>query len=256
MLDVKKLPNNTFLIGDFKISENIDKKNLNVGEALNFDISIKGRGNIDDIPELKLDIANATVYDNKSVKTYDMMDKKYGGTYKKSYSIVANEDITIPSIVLKYFNKETHSVKKLKTKEYIIKVKKETQKDIQLYKQQNSTNNSSKQIIEKKIMIIETSDNQKLLYFFFGFITAVLLCLFIIYIKNNRLKNRQEELLLEKEIKKAKSENELLNVLLSYIKIDKDLDKMIFTLENGNINNIKQFKNEVIEIIKQNQIKN
>ena len=252
-LDVKELPKNTFLIGNFKIKDNIDKKVLNAGEALNFDIQINGRGNIDDIPEIKLDIPNATIYDNKAVKSYDMVDGQYGGTYKKSFSIVANEDILIPSISLNYYDKKENIIKELKTKEYKVKVKKNVQKEVQLYKQQDKQN----EIKEAKpiIKVVETSDNQKLLYFFFGLMTSFLICILIFYVMKIKSQNKQVELPLEKEVKKATSVNELLNILLSYINIDKDLDKMIYLLENNKTNNLKQIKKDIIAIIKQKEIK-
>jgi len=252
-LNVKELPKDTFLIGNFKIKDTIDKKVLNAGEALNFEIQINGRGNIDDIPEIKLDIPNATIYDNKAVKSYDMVDGQYGGTYKKSFSIVANEDILIPYISLNYYDKKENIIKELKTKEYKVKVKKNVQKEVQLYKQQDKQN----EIKEAKpiIKVVETSDNQKLLYFFFGLMTSFLICILIFYVMKIKSQNKQVELPLEKEVKKATSVNELLNILLSYINIDKDLDKMIYLLENNKTNNLKQIKKDIIAIIKQKEIK-
>lgn len=256
VLNIKDLPKDVFLVGNFKVIETLDKKVLNAGEALNFDIEISGRGNIDDIPELKLDIPNATIYDNKAVKTYDMLDGKYGGLYKKSFSIVANEDIVIPSIRLSYFDKEQNIVKQLKSKEYKVEVKKNIQKEVQLYKQQTQKNSEKEPKEKEVIKIIETTDNQKLLYFFFGFIlSSVVFALFIIY-KNINSKNPDEILPLENEIKNAKTVNELLNILLSYINIDTELDKMIYILENKEVADIKQIKKDILKVVKQKAIKN
>ena len=259
VLNIKDLPNDIFLIGDFKVKENLENKELKAGDALNFDIEIQGRGNIDDIPELKLDIPNATIYDNKAIKTYDMIDGLYGGTYKKSYSIVANEDFIIPSAVLKYFDKNNNIIKVLKTKEYKIKIKKDTQKstqkEIQLHKQQKNENEINKKNEKEIVKVIETTDNQKLLYFFFGFIVSTVVFSLALYIKNQRSKKLHAELPLEKEVKQTKSTNELLNILLSYINIDEDLDKMIYSLENEKTVNFKQIKKDILEIIKQKEIK-
>ncbi|NQY95042.1 MAG: BatD family protein, partial [Campylobacteraceae bacterium] len=88
-MNIKTLPEDTFLIGTFSIEDKIDNKTIKAGEALNYEIQIQGRGNIDDIPEMKLEIPNATIYANKAIKKYDMINGKYGGTYKKTFSIVS-----------------------------------------------------------------------------------------------------------------------------------------------------------------------
>ena len=61
---------------------------------------------------------------------------------------------------------------------------------------------------------------------------------------------------LEKEIKQTQGINDLLNSLLSYINIDKDLDKMIFILESNKNLNFKQTKKDILKIIKDKNIQN
>ena len=253
-LNIKDLPNNAFLIGDFTINETVDEKVLNAGEALNFDIQIQGRGNIDDIPDFKLDIPSATIYDNKAVKTYDMINGKYGGTYKKSYSIVANEDIIIPSFSLQYFDKVNNKIKVLKTKEHKIKVLKSVKKESELFKQNGAVKeNDSK--VKEIVKVIETTDNQKLLYFFFGVLSSSLLIGLSIYIFKLKAKESQIDLPLEKELRNTKSNSELLNILLSYINMDRDLDKMIYRLENEKTLNFKPIKKEILAIVRQKDIR-
>ncbi len=253
-LDIKKLPKNVFLIGDFTISNQIDKETLNAGEALNFEIEIEGRGNIDDIPELQLDIPNATIYANKATKIYDMINGQYGGTYKKSFSIVANEDIIIPHVLLNYFDKKQNKIIQLKTKQYNIKVKSNILNSnvLQLDKEKML----SSQAVEKKIKIVYTSDNQKILYFFFGFLFSSLIIGLIYYVIKFKEQTSHIETSLEKEIKQTQGINDLLNSLLSYINIDKDLDKMIFILESNKNLNFKQTKKDILKIIKDKNIQN
>ena len=119
-LDIKTLPNDIKLIGDFEISTTIDKNSIEQGDAVAFNVTIKGRGNIDDIDEVKLNIPNTTVYENSAVKKYDMTNNKYGGVYTKAFSIVGTQDFKIPSITIKYFDKDTKTIKILKTKRYDI----------------------------------------------------------------------------------------------------------------------------------------
>ncbi len=249
--NVKAIPENLSIIGDFVLKENIDKKTIDAGEALTYNIEINGRGNLDDIPELKILVPNATIYDNKATKEFDMIDGKYGGIYKKSFSIVANENFRIPSVVIKYFDIKENRVKELKTKEYTIEVKKKIQKDSQLYKQQSSTQGSVKEIVK----VINASTNEKLLYFFFGCVLSILIFGLTLYVIKLKGHEKQEELPLEKEVKSTNNVHELLNVLLSYINVDKNLDKMIYEIENRNNVNFKQIKKDIIKIIKEKDIK-
>jgi len=252
--DIKKLPKNVFLIGDFTISNQIDKQTLNAGEALNYEIQIEGRGNIDDIPELQLNIPNATIYANKATKTYDMINGQYGGSYKKSFSIVANEDIIIPPVLLNYFNKKQNKTIQLKTKQYNIKVKSNiaNKNVLQLHKEKEINT----QALEQEIRVVYTSDNQKILYFFFGFLFSSLIIGLIYYVIKLKEKTDNIETSLEKEIKQTQGVNDLLNSLLSYINIDKDLDKMIFILESNKNLNFKQTKKDILKIIKDKNIQN
>ena len=252
--DIKKLPKNVFLIGDFTISNQIDKQTLNAGEVLNYEIEIAGRGNIDDIPELQLDIPNATIYANKATKTYDMINNKYGGTYKKTFSIVANENLIIPPVLLNYFDKKQNKTIQLKTKQYNIKVKNNNVNSdvLQLDKEKVL----SAQTVEKKIEVVYTTDNQKSLYFFFGFLFSSLIIVLIYYVIKFKEQTSHIETSLEKEIKQTQGINDLLNSLLSYINIDKDLDKMIFILESNKNLNFKQTKKDILKIIKDKNIQN
>jgi len=253
-LRVTTLPQDAFLIGDFSIASKIDKDTLNAGDALNYEIQIEGRGNIDDIPELKLKIPNATIYENKATKTYDMTGGIYGGVYKKTFSIVANEDIKIPSIELSFFNKKKNKVVKLTTKQYNVKVNNAiVNNNVTQLNKERSTNTLS---LEQKTEILYTSDNQKSLYFFFGFMFSIFLMTIIYYLMKRKEQASYVELSLEKHIKQTSSQNDLLNSLLSYINIDKDLDKMIFILERNKNLNFKQVKKDILKIIKDKQIQN
>ncbi len=98
--DVKKLPEDITLIGEFDIKTNINKTKVKQGESVSFKIDIAGVGNFDDIQDIKLDIDEATIYDNKPEIKTKYSAKGYEGTYSKVYSIVPNNSIEIPSISL------------------------------------------------------------------------------------------------------------------------------------------------------------
>ncbi len=252
-LTVKQLPNGIKLIGDFSIDATIDKDTINQGDAVSYKIQIEGRGNLDDIDEIKLNIPNTTIYDNPSQKDYNIKDNKYGGIYTKTYSIVAAQEFVIPPIELNYFDKTTNSIKIIKTKEYKIKVNgvKKQKPQLQVSNtEQEAVNNKEKKIVTE---VIKTTDNEKLIYFIFGILSTIVI---FIVIKLLNKKEKEIQTPFQKKIKSAKTNNELLNLLVVYINIDKELDKIIFTLEDTKtIKDLKQIKKDVLKIVKDKELK-
>ena len=172
-LDIKPLPSNVLLLGQFIIESNIDRTNINLSQAVNLNIQIKGSGNIDDIEELKLNIPNATIYSNKGQKEYRLNKQdQYGGIYKKSFSIVPNDNITIPSISLKYFDNIDQKIKELKTTKYKIVVNNnKIKQDLNLYKKQLVDSNNKQKVVKE----VKLSYKSKLLYFLAGIIFTILI---------------------------------------------------------------------------------
>ena len=108
------------------------------------------------------------------------------------------------------------------------------------------TANTETKVVET---IIETTDNQKIIFFIFGMVFAsIIISLYFIF-KNKTIK--KEETSLTKQIKKANSLDELLRVLVVYINIDKQLDTIIYNLENkDNLTDLKKVKKELLNILK------
>jgi hypothetical protein len=244
-LNVKPLPQNVKLIGDFSIDATIDKTNVKEGEAVSYKLTINGRGNVDDIDEVRLNIADATVYENPSEKKYDFENNLYGGVYTKAFSIVPTKSFTIPEISLSYFDKETKSVKTIKTKSFDIKVERQEKKVTKLEVADNEPKAVDR---SNKSQTIQIAHNEKILYFLLGLVVGVIGVVFIVNLKKKTRK--QEETALIKTVRKAKTQNELLKIMVVFIKIDEDLDKMIFTLETKlDSEQFKSIKKQIIDIL-------
>lgn len=244
-LEVKTLPQNLKLIGNFSIDATIDKDTLKEGEAVSYKVTIDGRGNVDDIDEVKLAIPDATIYENPSEKKYDIVDNLYGGIYTKAFSIVPTKDFTIPEISLQYFDKKTKTVKTIKTKSFDITVEAVEKKVTKLEVAQDKGNNVESQ---EKIQMVPISKNEKILYFLFGLLVGAIVVILVIVLKQK--KTKQEDIALVKLVKQSKTQNELFKTLVAFIKIDEDLDKMIFTLETKlEKEQFKSVKKEIIEIL-------
>jgi len=243
--DIKKLPSNTKLIGNFSIKSSVDKLELKRGEALSYKLEIKGNGNIDDLDDIKLNIPNATIYENKPKIKSSYLSGKYEGTYEKVFSIIPNETIIIPAVSLEYFNKELNQVILKETEKYNIKVLKDTsiQNPSQLEKKQVEI--KTKEVV--KIVEI-TSIYDKVLYFMLGVIFILLILgLYLYVIKSNKNKELKDYPLIKK-VKNSKSKDELLKCLAKYINVDSKLDELIFTLEKTD--DIKELKKQIIQLLK------
>ncbi len=250
-LDIKPLPEGVGLIGDFKIQAQTDKKSVKEGEALSYTLKIDGRGNLDDIGEIKLDIPNATIYDNPAKKEFDIKEGKYGGTYTKTYSIISGDDFTIPPIELRYFNKNANKIETVKTDSFNILVeKKETvQKPKLQVMEDKETKNSVK---EEGKPAKPLSNKEKGIYFILGLVFGALLSFLAVYFINREKKT--EEKPFEKNIKTAKTKEELFKLLVVYINIDDQLDKIIFNMEKSTNEDIKSLKKDILRLVKDKKL--
>lgn len=247
-LEVKALPQGVDLIGEFILKSSISKEELDSNEPLSFKINIDGFGNIEDIKDIKLNINNATIYENKpNIKT-DIENKKYKFSYEKTFSILSNRDFIIPSVELKYFDKKIGQVVSQKTQEYKIKVKNQVENRVAVLEKAQESNISEKLKIEEKI-VYKSSIKDKTLFFVLGFLFSLLIFGLYNYVKNRKVNNK-EDLPLVKLVKKSRTKDELLKILIPYLAIDNSLDDIIFKLEKQNEIDLKVLKKEIINILK------
>jgi len=246
-LKVNELPENVNLVGDFKIFSSVNKDTVKQGEAVSYKLNIEGRGNFDDLDEIKLNIPGVTIYDNPSKKDFNMENGLYGGKYTKSYSVVGQNDFTIPSIELKYFNKESKTIKIIKTKSYKIKVDGAVRKDAKLEVAKTVEEGSSNLLNQNDPKIINTSIEEKIFYFILGFLFAIVLVLINYFMKKQKQTKVETPLL--KLVKKAKTKEELFKFLVVYINIDEELDKIIYKLETLPENEYKKEQKNVILLL-------
>ncbi|WP_321312024.1 BatD family protein [Halarcobacter sp.] len=244
--NVKKLPENTSLIGDFNISASVNKIDIKQGESVSLKLEISGVGNFDDIEDIKLDIPNATVYDNKPDVKTKYSDLGYEGTYTKVFSIIPESSITIPNIKLKYFDKKNKKIVEKSTQEFNIKVEKAEKKQKVILEKPKET----KELTKEKVVIKENiSTEEKIKYFIFGIIATLLILGLYKLVTLQGKEKVSKETPLNKLIKSSKDKNELIKVLIPYLKIDSTLDRLIFECESEK--EFKILKKEILTRIKE-----
>jgi hypothetical protein len=246
--NIKTLPENINLIGNFEISASVDKQMVKKGEAVSFKLNIIGSGNIDDIPDIKIPIDDVTIYENKPLVKTKFLNNEYKGEWEKVFSIIANRSFTIPSIKLDYFDKNLSKVISKQTNSFNIEVlDEEIKKEVLLEKATEKIlpEEKPKEIIK---VVEQTSTLDRIIFFFLGIAFSVLIISLYFYVITLKRK-KQEDKPLVKKVKESKTKDELLKILAVYLKIDVKLDAYIFELEKTQ--DIDSLKKEIIKTLKE-----
>lgn len=246
-LNVKELPANINLVGEFDIKASIDRDEVNQGESISYKLVIEGIGNFDDIEDMKLNIPNAVIYDNKPEIKTKYSQKGYEGFYQKSFSIIPNDTTTIPSLELQYFSKGQNKVITKRSKPFEIKVKNTVQKKVVLEKPKEIEKKEEIKTLEKS-----SSLKEKVTFFILGiFITLLIIGLYN-FVRIKKQKKNKVDTPLIKLVKKAKFKDELIKILAPFIKKDEELDKLIYECESDK--DFKALQKDIVSLLKELKI--
>jgi len=230
-IKVKPLPNGVNVYGKFNISATVDKEITKANKAINLTLSIRGEGNIDDIDSFNLQVPNATVYKNKpKINTY-LENGVYKGSFTQKFALVSDSDFVIPAIKFSYFDKDEKKIKTIQTKPIKIKVTgggsfQATPTSHKLI----TASATPKEKIVKKIVYKEANPFEKWTYLLVGLFVGFVLSN-LKYLK--RFKKEQSEHPLAYEIRKAKSDKELLKILLPYVSKSQKIKEIVNKLEEN-----------------------
>lgn len=165
-ISAKAIPNGLDLVGEFSISAEIDKDSIKVNEAVNVNIKVIGKGNLEDIISFKPNMDSVNVFDEK----INIAD----GVLTQKMAFVSDRDFTVPSFTLKFFNPNTKEVKTINTKPFNIKVKNAKQKQESLNIKRDE---ASKDEFQKENDNFDISIMNGVMIFFVGVVIGVLLSL-------------------------------------------------------------------------------
>ncbi len=234
-LNIKPLPNNLDIYGDFEIQAKVDKQEIKANKPVNLTLEIKGQGNLEDIKKFTLDIDNAVIYSDEPKVTNSGPTK---GFFVQKIAIVADRSFVIPAISFDYFDQKTQQPKTIKTKPIKINViGSPTQpKEPNQIEQEPAPQSTikSKTITSKATPpSTKSSTGDKLLWYLLGLISGIGITI-LIYIAKERLKNRtKKETPLRKKIKRTKDDKALFELLLPYRGEDPELKEILQQLEEN-----------------------
>jgi len=198
------------LVGDFTVSSKISRDKLKPGEAIDFNITIKGEGNLSvfDQPVLKFP------------KDFDVYDPEIKDKTKASVSGISGEisfdyvviptfygDYTFPSYSFSYFDIKAKKYKQLSTEEFKIHVEKPDQKHgeiITTKKEVEIEETDIRYINEAKSSFFEESDILFGKPIFVSLVSLPFLALFILFFIKKKKNSLTKDEILEINKKKAK----------------------------------------------------
>lgn len=226
-LTVKPLPNNLELYGDYQIEVTTEQQKVEANRPLNLTISVKGKGNIDDVKKFKLTIDNVIIYADEPTISTQQIRHLYKGEFTQKIALIGEQDFTIPPLHLEYFDGATKSIKKISTKPIEIEVT-GGERDI-LPKTSTIESHQSIQTPPKTATKKEDS-HLKYLFLAIGFLLGIALMYLLNHLKN---RDKQPEPDIIKRIKKAKDDQALFSLLLPHIKESRVISDALKKLEEN-----------------------
>jgi hypothetical protein len=223
-INVKDIPNGTNIVGDFDFKVKASKLKTKANDSISLEVSIKGKGNLEDIENFELNINNANSYASKP--------KIKGNTFKQIWSIVADENFTIPSIEFSFFSLKDEKIITKKSNKINIEITGKKKQNLFLVK--NNKADIKVKIQEKKVIVYKEAPlKEKILYSLLG--SALTIMMFFLFkliseiISNIKYQDR---------LKIPKDDKELLSLLMKY-KDNEDINKYIGELEQNIYNSAK-----------------
>lgn len=195
------------LYGDFDISLDVDKNEIEQNQGINATLKITGSGNFDNIDAYAINIAGANIYADKPViKTQGIV-----GEFTQKFSISANKDFVIPSLEVKYFDAKSQKILTKKTEPLSVHVK-------------NTAIESSLQIGATKEVVVQKENSYfELILAFIAGISFTLVVVVLFYYLSKK----------EYILPKFKNDKDLLKAMLKHRGKSQELDEQISALEEN-----------------------
>ncbi len=234
-IDVKPLPNNAELIGDFTIKVEAEKTEVHANEAVNVIVKVKGQGNLEDINSFKPHIDGVNIFDEKIQLENSSLTQKL--------VFVGDHDFTIEPFVLTFFDTKTKQLKRIATQpiEITVKGSATTVREVPLTikKDETETRTSSQTKVDNEPMMLG-------IVFVLGVIVGIL----IMFLKGKSFGNSENKKF------SYKDEKQLLIKLLPYKEKDDEVKEFVELLERNLYSNEKESldKKRLKEIVKRYDI--
>ena len=146
-IEVKPLPKEADLVGNFRIESTIDKERTKANKPVNLTVTIEGEGNLEDYVFPEYEIDGVTIYSDDAKVETELIGKKIRSTYVKSFAFISDEDFTIPARTISVYDTKSAEVKRLKIPEYTVHI---TSKKAAVHKEHASAP-SAKNVVQTNL---------------------------------------------------------------------------------------------------------
>jgi len=243
-LNIEVLPQtkDADLIGDFKVTSNIDAKEIKANKPVNLTVKIEGKGNLDGFEFPKYDIDGVTIYSDEAKVDTKVVGGELYSTYTKSFAFIADANFHIPKRSFSMLDTKTNTVKSLVVPAYNVNVKSSvksanatvaTPKSGIVHTKLTQTNSPKEVVIEKKVEVKTVSWWMLILAFLVGVLTMYLAR----FIPSKK--------------QKPYKEGEALKVLYGHMGEDENIEKMVrklYAKKNGD-SSVQIDKKELKEMV-------
>jgi hypothetical protein len=231
-IEVKPLPDGISLVGNMQIVVNVDKTEINAGEAVNVTIEVKGRANIEDIEPFKIHLNGAQAFMEEPKVSHYLQNNRYFGSFIQKAALVAQRDFEVPSFELSYMDVETDTIKTIKSAAISVKVL----NAVPLVKQELKISRPD-DLVEEEVEVLEAglSTLQGAFLLLGGLILGLVLSL----LPWRKVLKRDKT----KHTVSAKESKEVLQLLMSNMSEDKEVEDLVQKLSE----NLYEGKSHVID---------
>ena len=235
-IEVKALPNGLEVYGNYAITATVDSKKVHANKPVNLTINIKGEGNIDDIKKFDLTLPNVITYADEPKISSEIVHNIYEGEFNQKIALIGDQNFTIPSLELAYFDKNSKKVKHLTTEPIEIEVIGGTTNNT-LTKPATIEVSPAQQIhatptaeVKTEIKVVKEDAYVKYLFLLIGFLLGLALAFALNHFKNRTVTPENN---MVKAIKKAKDDKALFNLLLPHANHHKEVAEALNKLEKN-----------------------
>ena len=224
LMEVKTLPSDTDLVGDFKIDAKLDTKNVKANKPVNLTIHIEGKGSLEDFEFPKYEIDGVTVYSDDTKAKSHLNGTQLLSSYTKSFAFISGEDFTIPARQISVYNPKTKKTNTLKVPSYDVHVEgqKATIATGTTHNTVETKQPLSPKIITKKVEVKTTAWWMLILAFFLG-----VLFMYMVQFLPKMLKGKN----------RIYKTSDALKILYPHMSEDKEVEKMVrklYAQKSGN----------------------
>ena len=234
-VQIKPLPNGLDIYGDFSIRAYTDKQEVKANKPVNLTIEVKGIGNIEDIKKFDLDIEKAVVYSDEP-KIFNSGPTR--GVVEQKIAIVADRDFTIPAFSFSFFDKATQKEKTVTTQPITIKVtgspmlSTSTPNAIE-QKAVPKLERTQEEKSESNGVVKELTSSEKWWVYLMGFISGLFISFLTWFVLKKMQLRPKKEIPFIKQVKRAKTDKALFELLLPYKNDDPFIAEVLEQLEKN-----------------------